>query len=219
MTNNFETPSPTPVELEVRSHLPRRLPIWRLLIPLLLQTGLILAIPARSAYTYVTGKTVVLQTVPVDPYDPLRGYSQTLNYDISLVANLQKLPGWQEFSAQTSKNSNYLQTGTEIYVTLQAPQNLNSQPPQAWQPIKVSKIHPTSLQTNQIAIKGTSTGNLIRYGLETYYFPESRQRGINQDILQAQRNNRQRLVVEVKVDSQGKAVPVSFWVRDREYRF
>lgn len=219
MTNNFEPQSPTPVQLEVRSHLPHRLPIWRLAIPLLLQTGIILAIPARSAYTYVTGETVVLHTVPIDPYDPLRGYSQTLNYDISQLRTLQKLPGWQEFVKQTTGTSNYLPTGTQLYVTLAAPKNLDTQPPQAWQPVRVSKSRPTSLPANQIAIKGTSAGNSIRYGLETYYFPESRQQEINQNILQAQRGSQQRLVVEAKVDNRGNAVPVSLWVKDRNYRY
>ncbi|KJH71409.1 GDYXXLXY domain-containing protein [Aliterella atlantica] len=220
MTNNFFEPqSPTPVELEVRSPLPYRLPIWRLLIPLLVQTGIILAIPARSAYTYVTGETVVLQTIPVDPYDPLRGYSQTLDYDISQLRTLQKLPGWQEVVTPKSISSDYLQPGTELYVTLSPPKNSSTQPPQAWQPVKVSRSRPTSLAADQIAIKGKSTGFSIKYGLETYYFPESRQQEINRDIRQAQTGRQQRLVVEAKVDNQGNAVPVSFWVSDREYRF
>lgn len=219
MNNNFEPASNTPVELEVRSHLPQRLPIWRLLIPLLVQTGIILAIPARSAYTYVTGETVVLQTIPVDPYDPLRGYSQTLTYNISQLGTLQKLPGWQEVVTPKSISSAYLQPGTELYVTLAAPKNSSTQPPQAWQPVKVSKSRPTSLSADQIAIKGKSVGSSIKYGLETYYFPESKQQEINQHIRQAQSNRQQRLVVEAKVDNQGNAVPVSFWVSERNYRF
>lgn len=224
MNNNSDPLSTPPVELEMRSHLP----IWRLAIPLLLQTGIILAIPAQSAYIYATGKTIVLQTTPVDPYDPLRGYSQTLNYDISQPRTLQKLPGWQEVVNLTRISSDYLQPGTELYVTLAAPKNLDTQPPQAWQPVKVSKSRPTSLPANQIAIKGKSAGFSIKYGLETYYFPESRQQEINQDIRQAQTDRQQRLVVEAKVDNRGNAVPVSFWVSDtsggsrsdhREYRF
>lgn len=195
------------------------LPIWRFAVLLIFQIGLILAIPAQSIYTSITGKTVVLQTLPIDPYDPLRGYSQTLNYDISQVESLRSLPGWQEFTKQTSNNSNYLQPGTQIYITLQAPKNLATQPPQAWQPIRVSKSRPTSLPADRIAIKGTSTGSSISYGLETYYFPESRQQEINQDIRQAQRSRQQSLVVEAKVDTQGNAIPVSLWVSKRNYRF
>ena len=79
MTQNQETRSP--------------LPLWRFAVPLLLQIGLVLVPPAQSVYTHITGKTVILQTIPVDPYDPLRGYSQTLSYDISRLETLKKLPG------------------------------------------------------------------------------------------------------------------------------
>ena len=74
----------------------KRLPAWRLWVPLLLQIGLIAAVPATAVYTFMTGKTVVLQTAPVDPYDLLRGYYQVLSYDISDRTNLEKLPGWKD---------------------------------------------------------------------------------------------------------------------------
>ena len=84
----------------------------------------------------------------------------------------------------------------------------------------VSSNRPTSLPANQIALKGKSTGNLIEYGLETYYMPESRRDEINQDINQTQRGRQpQSFVVEVKVDNQGRAVPISLWVSKRNYRF
>ena len=62
---------------------------WRFLVPLGLQLGIILIVPAQSAYTYNFGQSAVLQTLPVDPYDLLRGYSQTLSYDISQINNLK----------------------------------------------------------------------------------------------------------------------------------
>lgn len=197
----------------------RSLPVWRFAVPLLFQVGLILALPAQSVYTHVTGKTVILQTIPVDPYDPLRGYSQTLSYDISRLETLQKLPGWQEVKAQQkSKNANYLEPGTQLYVVLESLPEGAKQPPQAWKPVKVSR-NPISLPANQIALKGRSTGYSIRYGLETYYFPESQQQEINQAINQAQRGRSRSLVVEIKIDKQGNGVPVSLWVSDRNYRF
>ncbi|MBW4665715.1 MAG: GDYXXLXY domain-containing protein [Chroococcus sp. CMT-3BRIN-NPC107] len=197
----------------------RSLPIWRFVVPLLFQVGLILALPSQSVYTHITGKTVILQTIPVDPYDPLRGYSQTLSYDISRLDNLQKLPGWKELIQQKSKNSNYLDSGTELYVILESPPEGSKQPPLAWKPVRVTLSRPTSLPANQIALKGKSAGSLIRYGLETYYFPESQQQEINQAISQSQRGQRRLLVVEVKVDDRGNGVPVSLWVSDRNYRF
>ena len=206
MTQNQETRSP--------------LPLWRFAVPLLLQIGLILVPPAQSVYTHITGKTVILQTIPVDPYDPLRGYSQTLSYDISRLETLKKLPGWQEISKQQkNKNVDYLESGTELYVVLESPPDGAKQPPLAWKPVKVSSSSPTSLPANQIALKGRGAANMIRYGLETYYFPESQQQEINQAIMQAQRGQKQSLVVEIKVSKGGDGVPVSLWVRDRNYRF
>lgn len=212
MTNS--NPSTTPVLQGRQSQLPERLPSWRLWVPLLLQTGLILAAPAQPFYTQITGKTVVLQTIPVDPYDFLRGYSQTLNYDISRVENLRKLPGGKELFKPESKSeqNTYLLSGTRLYVVLEAPASAESQPPKAWKPVRVSGNRPTTLPANQIALKGKSTGSSIEYGLETYYMPESRRDEINQDINQARGRQRQSVVVEVKVDTQGRAVPISFWV-------
>ncbi len=200
-----------------QSPVPQRLPAWRFCIPLLLQTGLILAIPAQAFYTQLTGKTVVLQTIPVDPYDFLRGYSQTLNYDISTQETLRRLPGWQELAG--SNSSDYLAYGTKLYVILEAPASAASTPPKPWKPVRVSGDRP-QLPTNQIALEGKSTGRTIEYGLETYYMPESRQYEINQDIRQAQRGRqRQPVVVEVKIDTLGHGVPISFWVSDRNYSF
>ncbi|WP_009633272.1 GDYXXLXY domain-containing protein [Synechocystis sp. PCC 7509] len=206
MSQNEETRSP--------------LPIWRFAVPLLFQVGLILALPAQSVYTHITGKTVILQTIPVDPYDPLRGYSQTLSYDISRLENLRKLPGWQEIKKQQKiTNDNYLDSSTQLYVVLESPPDGAKQPPLAWKPVRVSGSPPTPLPANQIALKGRGAGNSIRYGLETYYFPESQQQEINQAVSQAQRGRSQLLVMEIKVDKQGNGVPVSLWIRDRNYRF
>ena len=85
MPATSESPPPTPES-------PRPISIWRFWAPLLFQTALILAVPAQAVYTQLTGKTVILQTIPVDPYELLRGYSQTLRYDISIQDNLRKLP-------------------------------------------------------------------------------------------------------------------------------
>lgn len=210
--------STTPV-LQDKQYQLAHLPIWRLWVPLLLQTGLILASPAQPFYTQVTGETVILQTAPVDPYDPIRGYSQTLSYDISRLENLRRLPGWKELS-KGSKQNTYLPSETTFYVILEAPVANESQPPKPWKPVGVKSNRPTSLPANQIALKGKSTGNSIEYGLETYYMPESRRDEINQDISQTQRGRQpQSFVVEVKVDTQGRAVPISLWVSKRNYRF
>lgn len=65
----------------------------------------------------------------------------------------------------------------------------------------------------------------VTYGLEADRFPEDRREQINQDIGQTQSGQERQpgksipFVLEVEVNAQGNAVPVSWWVRDRNYRF
>ncbi|MEM1168864.1 MAG: GDYXXLXY domain-containing protein [Cyanobacteria bacterium P01_H01_bin.35] len=203
--------------------LTKQIPIWRFLLPLTLQLGLILSVPAQAIYTHITGRTVILQTAPVDPYDFLRGYYQVLSYDISTKNNLSKLPGWEQFELETSGRFSS-DNPTNIYVILAAPKKIeNSEIPTVWQPVAVSAKMPENLPDNQIAIQGKLDGWRVKYGLETYYMPEDRRENINQDISEVQRsvNSEEEIpfVVEVKVNSQGKAVPISLWVRERNYKF
>lgn len=213
MTSSQPVNRSTPVTPEVAAPTapPKALPPWRLWVPLLMQTVLILAIPIQYASTLATGKTVILQTMPVDPYDLLRGYSQSLGYDISRIDNLRALPG-----GNTLKDG---QSGP-VYVVLQAPSvTQTTRPPQAWRPVQVSRDRPTQLAANQIAIKGQFNGWQITYGLETYYMPEQQRNRLNQEIQQTQSRNPRSMVVEAKVDASGNAVPITLWIRDREYRF
>jgi uncharacterized membrane-anchored protein len=200
--------------------------LWRFVVPLLVQTVLILGVPAQSVYTLITGKTAILQTQPVDPYDLLRGYSVTLSYEISRVDKLKQLPGWTDLVKQhpgSNKQYEPLAPGTKLYVILEAQKSSSAVIPQAWKAVRVSGQPPTSLAANQISLQGWySAYNLISYGLETYYIPEDQRNDINKDISSARPikpGEAQPIVVEVKVNAQGKAVPVSMWVRDRKYHF
>jgi uncharacterized membrane-anchored protein len=170
------------------------------------------AVPAQDAYTVVAGKPVILQTAPVDPYDLLRGYYQTLRYDISDLALLRSLPGGTVLSEGQGHS-------TSFYVVLEAPVPSNAVPPQPWKPVEISVDRPTNLNPNQVAIQGQSNGWQVIYGLETYYMPEHQRQQINADIGQVQAQSQESFVVEAKVDGTGNAVPVSLWVRDRNYRF
>ncbi|MGL5082351.1 MAG: GDYXXLXY domain-containing protein [Microcoleaceae cyanobacterium] len=196
--------------------LPRRIPHQRFWLPLLLQLVLILSVPAQAVHTYITGKTVILQTMPVDPYDLLRGYSQTLSYDISTLETLGSLPGWQEVASKGA----YPERGTQLYVVLEQPSNsAQTSPPQAWKPVRVSAQLPQSLEANQIVIQGVSEGWAIRYGVERYYMPEDQREQVNANIQETQTRTPEAFVVEAKVNAQGKAIPLSLWVRDRNYTF
>jgi uncharacterized membrane-anchored protein len=219
-------------------------------MPILFQTALILAVPAQALYTHMTGKTVILQTVPQDPYELLRGYSQTLRYDISSQDRLRKLPGWQKLPKQ-QPNGNELaliEPGTYFYVILQeAPKSsASTELPSPWKPMAVSLERPSQLPANQVVLKGLAQNGFIQYGLETYYIPEDQREEINADLRAARQADPTEpqqtpllanpteepqpappVVMEIKVNAQGDAVPVSVWVRVgegskqqiRNYRF
>lgn len=199
-----------------------KLPQWRFWLPLILQTLLIIGLPAAAIHTYLTGRTVILQTAPVDPYSPILGYSQILNYDISPMNKLEKLPGWQALPKDKYKMSNYPVNNSTFYLILEAP--TNNQNRQPWQPVAISAKPPTNLPANQIFIKGKAKFNRAEYGVETYYMPEDRIREINQEFADLQKAARSQdkllpVVMEVRIDSQGTGVPVSIWVNDRQYTF
>ena len=194
-----------------------KLPWWRLAAPLLLQTALILAVPSQQVYTHLTGQTVILETRPVDPYDMLRGYYQTLSYQISDRATLESLPGWDEVASSVENSNSNSQT---FYVIMAAPDKPNTtKPPTPWQPVAIRRDRPTDLDSNRVAIEGEYLNQWqIVYGLETYYMPEDERKKINEQILEAQREE-ETFVVEVKVARSGNSVPVSLWVRDINYKF
>ncbi len=196
---------------------------WRFWLPLCLQIVLILAIPAQAVYIHLSGQTVILQTAPVDPYDFLRGYSQTLRYEVSQSETFKDLPGAKILSPDNNQQKQQQKQQNIVYVTLQAPANPNSPSgnPTPWQPVAVSRNLPDNLLPNQVALRGEQYYNSIEYGLETYYFPEDRRDEINSDIRQTFGDSSQErpFVVEVKVDSRGNAVADSLWVRDHKYKF
>jgi uncharacterized membrane-anchored protein len=93
---------------------------------------------------------------------------------------------------------------------------------QSWRPIRVSNNRPVYLSNNQVALKGNYQDGLINYGLENYFITDEQRREINNDLAQIQesRNGREEpILVRVKVDPQGNAVPMGLSIRDRNYRF
>jgi len=219
------------------THSSHAISMWRFWVPLLFQTALILAVPAQAVYTHLTGKTVILQTVPVDPYELLRGYSQTLRYDISNQDTLRELPGWDTLPKQPPNGNEllFIEPGTNFYLILAEPApNPAIELPQPWKPVAVTLQQPSQLPANQVAIKGVAYGSL-KYGLETYYIPEEQRQQINAELSKARQAHPKDsellspIVMEIKVNAQGDAVPVSLWVelseseaeeqQIRQYRF
>jgi uncharacterized membrane-anchored protein len=198
------------------------LPVWRLVAPLLVQVGLIMAVPTQAAYTDVTGKTVILQTIPIDSRDTVQNDSSIFDYNISRVETLRRLRGWGDWVRRHSLRNRLITPGSTLYLILQERQSFGRRIPRAWKPIRVSSNHPDFLLNNQVALKGEYQDGLINYGLDNYSLSTQQKRRINNDISRAQRNRngaRVPILVKVKVDPQGNALPESFWIGNRNYRF
>jgi uncharacterized membrane-anchored protein len=211
MSDNLLQPIETaPLPQRDRDIKPKLIPQRNFWVAMGAQFALLSTIAAPAIYTLSTGTTVYLQTAPVDPYDLLRGYYQVLNYDISDRSKLAKLPGGEIFNDKQSK------TG-EFFVTLVLPSTPGQQ---AAQPIAVSATRPTNLPNGRIAIQGTFNKDSgwrsgISYGIEKFYMPEAQKDTVNNDV----GRNPRKLLVEVKLDSNGHPVPVGLWVGDKSYRF
>ncbi len=189
-----------------------------------MQAAIILALPIQSFHTQITGRTMVLQTAPVDPYSLFRGYYVTLGYDISTASNLENLPGAAVIKKQAapSDGSNIapslFNAARTVYVVLEAPAESGT-PPRPWKPVAVVDRYPTDLKANQVVLRGTHYRGRITYGLENYFIPEDERDQINRQIGELGGQANAPFVVEVKVDGQGQAMPVSIWIQNQQYKF
>lgn len=183
-----------------------KIPARNFWLALGVQLLLLASVPAKAIYTLHHGTTVFLQTVPVDPVDLLRGYYQTLGYEISSLNTLAKLPG--------SELNRSLPNGQEVFVTLALPTGGKAQ---AAQPIAASLRYPSSLPTNTVVLRGIVDRAQVKYDLEQFYMPEQQQAKVNQDIDRARQAKS--LLMETKIDQGGRAIPVAIWVGDKSYRF
>ncbi len=213
--------SPSPQKLpEQRSGL------WAIALPLLLQTLLIVAAPFQAAISTLLGTTVILRTVPVDPYDPFRGYYTTLQYDISQRGVLSTLDGWETIqpNLEPSEVSQLLRPGQSFYVVL-ADQTQVEDPSativgEPWTPIRVTRDRPRNLPAHRIALRGTYRGDRIVYGLERYYLPEAERLDLENRIREAQAGEEQpRFFVEVRIGPGGNAVPIALWLQGDRIEF
>jgi uncharacterized membrane-anchored protein len=189
-------------------------PYWRLLISLLIQLGSIITLLAPTTYRQLTGKTVILQTAPIDPYDVLRGRYVTLEYNISRVEALKNLPGWNDMIKQYPGSQYYpVPQGTTIYIVMRN-EGVTTRP---WKPLRVTSTLPTTLPENQVALRGVYQYGSIVYGLEKFYMPEVKVDFANQDIFDSSQirvGQQQPIIMQIKVDSQGNAAPVQMQVVD-----
>jgi uncharacterized membrane-anchored protein len=184
----------------------QKIPARNFWLALGVQLLLLASVPAKAIYTLNSGTTVFLQTAPVDPVDLLRGYYQTLGYEISSLNTLAKLPG--------GGLRRSLPNGQEVFVTLALPVAGKTQ---AAQPIAVSLKYPSSPPANTVVLRGVIDRAQVKYDLEQFYMPEQQQVKVNEEIDRARQAKS--LLLETKIGQDGRAVPVAIWVGDKSYRF
>ncbi len=129
----------------------------------------------------VTGETVLLRTVPVDPRDLFRGDYVILNYEISRIPS-------EGISGQLGQVGVFEQ-GRTVYVSL-VPEDDGRH----WRADRFSFEQPSGL-----SIRGTITrGRRIEFGIESYFVQEG-------EGLKYERAVRQGLSARVAVAPDGKA--------------
>jgi uncharacterized membrane-anchored protein len=134
----------------------------------------------------ITGQTILIRVVPVDPRDLFRGDYVTLSYDFSRVPR-QGIEGL----AQGERAGWYKSEGRTVYAPL-----VRDSIPEHWRAAKVTVIKPASgpYLKGQIGRYGS-----LQFGIEAYYVQE----GSGFRYEQAIRNRR--LSAELAVTSSGQA--------------
>lgn len=119
-----------------------------------LQMAVLAGLGSFNMYVLTTGRTAVLKTIPVDPWDAFRGDYLALSYDISTIKTpIQFKPGEQLFVV-LSKGNPYCSVSS------------------------VSRERPP-LSSHQLVLKGRvayvyNNEVHMHYGLERYYIPEGK---------------------------------------------
>jgi uncharacterized membrane-anchored protein len=159
-----------------------------------LQLAILGAIPARKVMTIARGREVTLQVQPVDPYSIMSGYYVVLSFSISRQSSFATPPE--------------LLPGSPCYAIVEKDAD------GIWKPVELAQDAPTYLPKNRAVLSGTfEQGNVIRYGIENFYIPESRREEIADDL----RKNPDKAVVDVSVDENGGAVLRRLRIEQRVY--
>lgn len=161
----------------------------------LLQLCILLMIGIPRWSIVAQGKTVVLETMPYDPYDVFRGYYMDLNYRIADPANL---PGKTVF-----------EKGRDYYVVL-APASTG-----AWQPTAVMTRSPQTLKPDQAVIRGRYRYSRLDFSINRYYLPETRRHQVESLF----RESEKPALVEVKVKNNGAAAITQIIIDGKRFRY
>lgn len=171
-------------------------------IALVLIALLWVAVAAGFIYSkqliFRTGKAVLLETMPVDPRDLLRGDYVVLSYKIGQL-ELDKI----------RKEKGYFGFGEVVYVTLEKKETY-------WEASAVSSKKPGP--GDGIFIKGrvaSPGGNrlMVNYGIESYFVPEGEGRQIERAM---GRSGKQRPSVEAVIDRDGNAIIKKVLIGERK---
>jgi len=161
-----------------------------------------LSLIASKQQTLTKGRKVLLETVPVDPRDFLRGDYVILNYKISSL-DLKSMP---------TDKSGY-RGGDVVYVCL-IPSG------KFWTAGELACRKDKFASSGSVYIKGrvrsAYSGKLnVEYGIESYFVPEGK--GV-----EIERNMRGRgptkVSVEASIDAQGNAVIHKVYINDQEVK-
>ena len=150
---------------------------------------LVVAIGVVMSKQYIlrTGLPVVLETVPVDPRDFLRGDYVILSYKISAL----------DLNQIVSKKTDY-RRGEDIFVEL-------TQRGKFWEAVAIHEKR--DITKGMVCIKGRvkycySKRLSLIYGIESYFVPE----GEGRELERSMRGNKSSVSVEAVVDSSGNAM-------------
>jgi len=140
-----------------------------------------------------TGIKVVLETVPVDPRDFLRGDYAILRYKIS---SLSGIPGKSNFKR-----------GDRVYVKLEpageyreAESALSAAESAPWRAVAMKAKN--EIERGDVVIKGKiRRSGVVKYGIESYFVPEGKGREIEKSMA-----GRSKVAVEVIVDKHGNGI-------------
>jgi uncharacterized membrane-anchored protein len=157
------------------------------------QLFVLLGMIAFRAAPHVTGETVLLRVVPVDPRDMFRGDYVTLSYQFT---RLSSVPGY----GSQGNDPHDERRGQTVYVLL-APEADGKH----WRPIRASLTRPTEGRFIRGTVAGWDRGE---FGIESFYVQE----GKGLEYEEAVRRRKLSAVVSIAPD--GRAALRSLQIED-----
>lgn len=171
---------------------------WPLYVALGAQLLLLAFLPGHRYAAHATGQALVLDVIPVDPVDMLRGRYVDLQYRAGDRATLEKLPGWNEGRAQE---------GAAVWLTLQS----GIGPDTSWRPVAVAFEQPAPAKAGQVLLAGQMGLQDADFGIDRYHVDASLG-----DALDAAISNKTSRA-EVRVDAQGHPALMGLMVGGKHF--